>query len=300
MRIRTVAPLLLATFLASCAGDAEEATTDDAFVASADTQEITALVASWQQHYNLHHASMVADLYADDAVRLHSAGADEGRDDIIAALEAQIAGSPTAEIGVGETMVFGDQAVSFGSYGVETTNAEGAELAFSGAWMTFMSKASGEWKITLDINNLDAPAPEGYPYPEGEEGDLPPDEGTMTDMISGYATHWNLGHPSMVADYYTEDASAALANNPMTHGREAISALMAERMEATPSQITLHDVRTVELGDGWALDAGWYQMDAPDDGGALQSGTYMVLAAQQDDDSWQIQWAVSNGQPAGM
>ena len=128
MKIRTVAPLVLGTLLASCAGDAGEATTDEASVVSADEQEITALIASWQQHYNLHHPSMVADFYTDDAFRLHSAGADDGRDNIVAALEAQIAGSPTATVGVGETMAFGDQAVAFGSYRVETMTAEGAEL----------------------------------------------------------------------------------------------------------------------------------------------------------------------------
>ena len=75
----------------------------------------------------------------------------------------------------------------------------------------------------------------------------------------------NLYHPSMVAYYYTEDTKVAFAGSPVATGGEAVAPELVELAES-PSQLTIHDVGTMELGEGWALDGGWYQMDAPDGG----------------------------------
>lgn len=297
MKIRMIAPVLLALFAVSCGGDAGEPA---AAGMSSDDQALAELREAWALHYNLHHASMVADYYAEDAVVLAADGSvTEGRDAIAADLEAQMEGSPTVTLpppGAGETMVFGDRAVSMGSYEIETTPAGSDPMSISGSYIISFSKESGEWKIASIVTNYDSPRPEGWAYES--MGDEPPeDEGTMTDLVEGYARHWNLGHPSMVADYYTEDARVAYSDSPVVTGRAAVASELEESITENPSQLTIHDVATWELGEGWALDGGWYQMDAPDGGDPMLAGTYLILCKQAEDGSWQIHWAVSNGHP---
>ena len=253
MKIRIVAPVILALFLVSCGGDAGEAASEmDA--PSPDEQALAELRDAWALHYNLHHASMVADYYAEDAFVLAADGSvTEGQDAIAADLEAQMEGSPTVTLPPGETMVFGDRAVSMGSYEIETTTAGSDPMSISGSYLISFGKESGEWEITSVVTNYDSPRPEGWAYES--MGDEPPeDEGTMTDLVEGYARHWNLGHPSMVADYYTEDAKVAFSDSRAVTGRAAVASELEESMTESPLQITIHDVDTWELGEGWALD----------------------------------------------
>ena len=291
MKIRMIAPVLLALFLVSCGGDVGEAEM------SLDEQALTELREGYALHYNLHHPSMVADYYTDDAFLLAADGTvNDGREAIETFLEAAMPGSPTISLPGSETMVFGDRAVTMGPYSIEATPADSDPVSFSGSYLTAFSKESGEWKITVAVTNYDSPPPEGWAYAEGG-GDPPEEDGTMSDLLGGLVTHWNLGHPSMVADYYTEDVMAAGVNRPITVGREAVAANYAEFMAETSSELTIHDVATQELGEGWALDGGWYQLDAPDGDGPISAGAYLLLCKQAEDGSWQIHWSVVNGQP---
>jgi hypothetical protein len=113
--------------------------------------------------------------------------------------------------------------------------------------------------------------------------------------VGYFATHYNMGHGGMVASKYAEDAFASFAGVPAVRGRAAIEAELARRIEAGASNLVIHDVRTIPLGDGLAADAGWYSVDTPD--GAVE-GAYMLLAEQAEDGSWMIKWHVSNGMPA--
>jgi ketosteroid isomerase-like protein len=297
MNTRKVSAVCLAILVAACAGDTEEAAEAPAMPEmSADEMALEQLREDWVTHYNMGHASVVGGNYADDALSL---GANQsnfaGRDAIVADMAATMeAASPQVELSHHETMTFGDRAVGWGTYATEATTPDGS-VASSGTYMTAFTKVEGDWKIQVVITNFDAAPPEGFAY--GEAGEPPENEGTMGDLIGAYQTHYNLGHPSMVADFYADDAMASFANLPPTEGGEAISTLMVERMAANPADVTINDVGTIDLGDGWALDGGWYQMNAKDGGDALQVGTYMLLV-NQTSDGWRIKWGVTNGGPA--
>jgi uncharacterized protein (TIGR02246 family) len=302
MKLRTLAALFVGLGVAACGGPSDDAA-DSAPAMSQDEQALNDLAQYYATHFNMGHASMVASVYADGATTLNANGmVSVGAEAITASLEAGMAGSPEITLQGGDMMVMDDAAVGWGTYTIAAT-PEGADpLAYAGAYMTASSKAAGEWKIGLSITNYDSARPDGWPWAESDDSQEPPeDAGTMDDLIGAYMTHWNLGHPSMVADYYTEDATVGFANNPVVHGREAVSAVLAERMAAVPSKLTIHDVATTDYGNGWALDAGWYQMDPPDGGDPLQIGGYVALVKQAEDGSWQLHWTVTNGwQPQGM
>jgi hypothetical protein len=67
---------------------------------------------------------------------------------------------------------------------------------------------------------------------------------------------------------------------------------------AGTQEIEIHDMGTIELEPGWAIDGGWYTLNTTTPEGAItQTATYLSLLRQQADGSWKIHWSVSNGQP---
>jgi uncharacterized protein (TIGR02246 family) len=101
----------------------------------------------------------------------------------------------------------------------------------------------------------------------------------------------------MVADLYTEDGMVSFSRGGPLHGRTAIAEALAAMMAENPSQIDINDLSTMELGEGWALDGGWYEATDADSGEPTQYGGYFQLMRQADDGSWKIHWAVSNSWP---
>ncbi|MFQ5690267.1 MAG: YybH family protein [Gemmatimonadota bacterium] len=287
---------------AACSREAGEATTDSTIEMAAPSAEVSALNAlttSFAERYNAHDPAAVADFYTDDALTLSADGSvNEGREAITASLERAMAASPTLELTTDDVKVFEQGAVARGHYGVQVTPEDGEPLAWTGSYMTVFTRPDDEWKISLVITNYDSPPPEGVATAEGPS-EAPEEAGAMGDLISAYQEHFNLGHAAMVADLYTEDAVAAFANQPVAEGRDAIESALAESYAPGSPQLEIHDVGTLDLGEGWKLDGGWYRLTATTDAAAApQVGSYVILCQQAEDGNWKIQWAVSNGHPA--
>jgi uncharacterized protein (TIGR02246 family) len=305
MKLRNMWIVLAVVAVAACGGAAEEPATDSAAAAAVaaeaptdDGAAIRALVDDLVVHYNLHHASMVADFYTDDAVVLAANGSvlmsREGR---VASLESDMAGDPTLGVEVVDVIVVGDAAVARGSYSIATAPEGTDPASFSGSWMAGYTKVDGAWKSSVLLTNYDADPPENRPDPVAPEGPPPPDleDDPMAELMGYYATHYNMGHGGMVASRYAEDAVAGFANEPMLEGRAAIEENMNARIaELGNPQLTIHQVAAEEIGDGYVFGGGWYELSS--DSGNSQ-GSFLVLARTGDDGNLQIQWAVSNGLP---
>jgi len=293
---RNTAMTVAAALLVGCAGEANDETAGAANPASTsqDEQAVEELRAYWETHYNMHHADMVATTYADSAWTLPADGGWlQGRAAIEADLVEGMAASPTATVGTSDLLLMEDMGVGMGTYTV-TVNTEAGDVSWSGSWLNILTKASGEWKILGSITNYDGEPLETvtWRYFDGQ----PAEDGTMTDVTDYFATHWNMGHPSMVADVYTDDAVAAFAGSPMVEGRAGIEEALATRIESGV-KLSVHDVGTLPLGEGWVADGGWYQLDGPDGGGPVQAGSYITILRQQQDGSWKIHWMLTNAQP---
>lgn len=300
-----VLSLTLALALTACGGEepppeqAPPAAETAAAAPSPDEAAIDDLRASWVQHYNLHHPDMVAAFYTDSAWVLGAdQSVDEGRAAIEASLTEAMAANPTVDVEGFETMVFGNMAVTVGRYEVEA-NPEGAEpMGWSGYYMNFLTREGGEWKIEGLITNFDEVPPAEFAWSEWTD-EAPPEQGTLTELVQGYETHWNLQHPDMVADFYADDAWVAFANREPVEGRDAVAAALQERAAEMATEIDIHSVGTMDLGDGWALDGGWYELTAAEGGALVQRGMYMNLVRRADDGTMKVQWSVANGQPMG-
>jgi ketosteroid isomerase-like protein len=235
---------------------------------------------------------MVAAMYADDAVTIFAdGGVNLGREEIEAGVTAVLAGSPTLSLERGELHVAGDQAVARGGWSIETA-VEGADpVVVSGNYMTWFARVDGDWKINVVASNYDSPQP-----PEAYMGEVSPNVDDEEDygldgLMTAYEASWAAGDVAALGMLYTEDAYVSYADQSAIEGRAAVEAVLAERVSGT---LDIHAKGTFDLGDGWAVNGGWYETTR-DDGATV--GNYLLLASTADDGSAQIHWLVGNGRP---
>ena len=285
-------------FAAACTGDKPAVPASQAPDAAADQAAIDKIHADYITHFNLHHASAVADLHSDSAGFFGADGsADMGKAAIMKGLEETLAAKPTLTLTSAATKIFGDQAMARGSYTISMTPPGGAAINLAGNYLTAFRRENGAWKIGGVVTNYDAPPPAGTPRDTTMTAP-PPDAGTMKALTAAYVEHYNLGHASEVAKLYTDSAYSAFGDAPAKEGRAAIEAYVAEQIAQGSPQLTIHDVSTTELPGGWAIDGGWFEITAKGPNGPVnQVGVYMLLAQRQADNSWKIHWAVNNSGP---
>lgn len=300
MKLRSLLGGACGLMLAACGGaDQQEATAGEAEAVTPvvnDEAALTELTDYYQTHYNMHHASMVADVYTDEAVFLAANGSIlEGPEAITGYLqEGMDAMTPELTIDQVDQVIGTDYAVARGTYSV-SGEAEGEAAGFSGAFMNIAQKVGDEWKLGLTLTNYDNESfAEMYEAGADEGMEPPPEAGTLTGLYEAWETHYNLGHASMVADLYTADAQVAFGYGPWMSGTEALTARLEESIEGSP-QIDIHAVETVDLGNGLFADAGWYEISVG--GEVVREGTYALLVEQSGDGEAQIRWHVSNGSP---
>ncbi len=305
MRFAPHAGIACCLLVFACGGGEQAPATDaeaaEAPEATGPVSEIVALGDYYETHFNMHHASMVADLYQPDAVFLPANGAvHEGREAIMAATEETMTGiSPQLTITPEEHMVLGERAVTRGSYTVSGTPAEGDPIAYGGSYMTLLVREGADWRIEGAINNYNADMPPEMWVGPGDD-EPPPEDGLMKELAEAYQTHFNLGHAEMVADFFTDDARVSFGGEPWVEGKAAILASIQERMAQGSPQLTIHDVTTTDLGDGTMMDSGWYELALETaEGPARVTGMYASLARQDAEGNWKIHWFVGNGSAPG-
>jgi len=294
MNIRNLFTLLLAgTFGLACAPADDAPATEEAVETTAvseDQAAVEALAGSYQEHFNMDHASMVADLYHDDAIALFADGSVHmGRDEILSSLEASMPVFNNLAINREATKMGEGLAVARGTWTADITGADGEPMANGGRYMTAFRKGEdGIWKIQVVLVNYDSEQP-----PEMWAGGLSPqvdeseDEGTA-DVIAAYEAAWNAGDAAGVAALWAEDAHAALTMSPTAVGREAITALIEEWIGGT---LDIHSKETMQMGGGWSLNGGWWAVTDVDE---PYGGTYLGLVWTGEDGNSVFQWGISN------
>lgn len=290
--------ILLVALLVACQGADRSGgeTTDEATAGQAGDagQSIADLTASYEQHYNLGHASQTAALYTDSAVALMADGTvARGRSAIEEYLGGQMAnGSPQLSVELVDTKSMGDTAMSIGSWHVTSTPAGGDTVHVGGHWMAAYERTSDGWKAMALITNYDSePTPEML---SGAAPSEPPAEtSAMGSLADAFESAWNGGDAADVAALYAENAWVSYSNQPVSEGRAAIEAALQQQIHGT---IEIHGVKSVDLGDGWGADGGWYLISGG--GQPPYGGNYMLLAQTGSDGAPRIQWALSNGRPA--
>ncbi|WP_423929383.1 DUF4440 domain-containing protein [Candidatus Palauibacter sp.] len=304
MRIRTLAPLALALTIACGEPATDDAAMTDDMAMTEDMAEtmpdaeaaMAGITDYWQTHFNMGHGSMVAGKFAEDGVLWGSSGAMlYGRDAIGAGLQARIdAEASQIAIHPGETMGFGDQLVARGHY-VLTGTVDGAEARNSGYYMSLALNMDGEWGLKGMVSNLDTPdqtmsAGDMMEQPEGMGGDLIQASGDY------FVTHYNMGHASMVANTFTEDAVAMLPGERAREGRAAVEEGLQAMFDAGVTFSGMTAWSAQDLDEGHAVGIGTYGTEGPDGAGG---GHFAGLYSRGEDGGLMLHWLLM-GAHSGM
>jgi len=146
--------LLIGLFVAACGGREpaeEQATTAEA---PSDEEALDGLAEYYETHFNMHHPSMVASIFTDSAFALLADGeVNMGKAAIESSLTESMAAQPTVEISPMHRRVFGEMAVTMGTYTVSATPEGGEAMQYGGSYLTVATKASGEWKVVGQLTN---------------------------------------------------------------------------------------------------------------------------------------------------
>lgn len=287
MRIRTLAPFALVLSIACGGAETEEAATEEMTEAMDDAPamlDADAAMATitdyWQTHYNMGHGSMVASKFVEDGVLWGSSGAMlYGREAIGEGLQSRMdAGSSELAIHPGAAMGFGNQVVARGHYVLT-----GGDARNSGYYMGVAENVDGEWALKGMVANLDTPdqtmsAGAMMDMPEGMGGDL------VQESSDYFVTHYNMGHASMVANTFTEDAVAMLPGERAREGRAAVEEGLQALFDAGVMFSGMSTWSAHDLDEGHAVGIGTY---GTEDG---SGGHYAALYSRGEDGSLMLHW----------
>ena len=140
----------------------------------------------------------------------------------------------------------------------------------------------------------------GSAEPEAEAPDAAPvaesmdDEAAIRALGDDYVLHFNMGHGSMVADFYTDEAVLLAANGDVRNGREDIAARLEADIAAASPTVSVETTDVRVMGDG-AAAVGNYQIDAAPEGADPTSTTgHWMGFYQKADGAWKISALVTN------
>ncbi len=294
MRIRLLTPFLAIAAIACAAETADETATAEEpqeYASNADAASLAAFVSDWQTHYNMGHGSMVGDYFADDGLMWSgSQGLIHGSEAIGAALQSGIdMASAQMTIGLDDQVIRGNFAVARGTYSTEGT-VDGEASGNSGHWTTYAEMIDGEWKIHGLISNIgegqDAPA-----FQHSEMAEAHESAAMVADGTEYFQTHFNMGHPEMVAGRYAENA--VLMGGTLEHGRDALAATLKEMTDAG-AQITVTPFAAAELGDDYVTSIGTFAIVTA---GTTVSGHFSNLAVKTEDGTLETLWSLTSIHP---
>ena len=272
------------------ADDAESSESSDGGAFAA----VEALGENWERHYNMGagHGGMAVSHLVDSAI--HWTGSGDmlfGKEAIVARLEAQLeAGSSQLQVDSEEIIFAGDFAAARGTYEVA-----GSDGTVRGYYVSLNQNIEGEWKTRGVVNNI----VEGEALSGGVGEVSDPLEGAalIQDELDYYKTHFNMGHPSMVAAKYTEDVVV------MAHGAEAImgrAAAEARLQGMVDAGAEISDVVAWNAGgmdDQYVMGIGTFAIGGSD---GMVDGHFAGLYKRADDGSLQIHWLLTGNHPSGM
>ncbi len=249
-----------------------------------------AVTDDYMAAYNAKDAAALAALYTEDGRQMLANGAvHEGRAAIAARTEEQMPG--TLEASPLRDMTFGDDAVAVGEWALELPSEDAGAAGPSGHWMAHYRLVDGAWLIASLLSGNDTAQP-AESLQGADLAAMPADGSTLTGLAEAFERAWNAGDVAGVTALYDDDAWISLANQPPASGEAAIAELLGNRVAG---RIQIHGLSTVDLGDGWYLDEGWFEV-APPEGGPFR-GRYTILVRTDEDGRQRIHWEVSNGRP---
>ncbi len=148
------------SLLAGCAPPAEQEGVSERDTSQENLDAINAIVGSFVTAYNSADATALAQLFAEDGIRMPpEATSYAGRVRIESEFEAEFEqGTGTIVVNLQETVMGDDLAFTRGTWAITTQPEEGEATSVVGKWINLVTRQDdGSWKISRNIWNFDSP-----------------------------------------------------------------------------------------------------------------------------------------------
>jgi ketosteroid isomerase-like protein len=252
------------------------------------------LAARIQGAYNDHEPEAVGALYSRHA-RWMSAGGSVfiGRAAIQSAMERfMTAAPPVLTLHELARVESGGHAVSRGTYRL-SGEVDGLDMSVGGAYLNVLRREDEGWRILCQQMNYDVVmVPELWAGQRQVFEDLPL-SGTLLPQLAFGAQDVTAGDG---VSAWTPDAYVALPGGGWVSGPPSISrSLRAGRRSGPRLRLVMHDLETLRVDGGLAMDIGWYEL-GPETRDPVW-GSYTLLARRVPKGTWLVHWMVATASP---
>ncbi|MFL2544974.1 MAG: hypothetical protein ACJ0RV_03910 [Longimicrobiales bacterium] len=256
-------------------------------------------------YYNNKDIVALMDTYTESAVvlsgTLQVASGSEAIEDLIGEEMDQSLG---IQNDLRETLVFSNQAVLWGSYEWSGMSADGnAEIVTTGPYILELLKEEGSWKVAREMwtqDNEISGAVEWDVIPEDFVSDS--EWSDEMDLLAGL---YNRRDPTLLADFFSEDALVGVPNTPVMEGRHGVEVFFENHFNITTEVNLDVSVRSENILDEEnVLLTGYLRTDAAGNPQVEGRSRFLLLlelanpfeVAAGEDAEWQIRWMIASGQ----
>ena len=256
-------------------------------------------------YYNNKDIVALMDTYTESAVvlsgTLQVASGSEAIEDLIGEEMDQSLG---IQNDLRETLVFSNQAVLWGSYEWSGMSADGnAEIVTTGPYILELLKEEGSWKVAREMWTQDdeiSGAVEWDVIPEDFVSDS--EWSDEMDLLAGL---YNRRDPTLLADFFSEDALVGVPNTPVMEGRHGVEVFFENHFNITTEVNLDVSVRAENILDEEnVLLTGYLRTDAAGNPQVEGRSRFLLLlelanpfeVAAGEDAEWQIRWMIASGQ----
>lgn len=203
-----------------------------------------------------------------------------------------------------EILVFSNQAVLWGSYEWSGMSADGnAEIVTTGPYILELLKEEGSWKVAREMwtqDNEISGAVEWDVIPEDFVSDS--EWSDEMDLLAGL---YNRRNPTLLADFFSEDALVGVPNTPVMEGRHGVEVFFENHFNITTEVNLDVSVRSENILDEEnVLLTGYLRTDAARNPQVEGRSRFLLLlelanpfeVAAGEDAEWQIRWMIASGQ----
>ena len=256
-------------------------------------------------YYNNKDIVALMDTYTESAVvlsgTLQVASGSEAIEDLIGEEMDQSLG---IQNDLRETLLFSNQAVLWGSYEWSGMSADGnAEIVTTGPYILELLKQEGSWKVAREMwtqDNEISGAVEWDVIPEDFVSDS--EWSDEMDLLAGL---YNRRDPTLLADFFSEDALVGVPNTPVMEGRHGVEVFFENHFNITTEVNLDVSVRSENILDEEnVLLTGYLRTDAAGNPQVEGRSRFLLLlelanpfeVAAGEDAEWQIRWMIASGQ----
>ena len=293
--------LFLVAAMTSCGSEPSEETQ-----ASLSEEELVRVMHdSRTDYYNNKDIVALMDTYTESAVVLSGTlQVASGSEAIEVLIGEEMDQSLGIQNDLREILVFSNQAVLWGSYEWSGMSADGnAEIVTTGPYILELLKEEGSWKVAREMwtqDNEISGAVEWDVIPEDFVSDS--EWSDEMDLLAGL---YNRRNPTLLADFFSEDALVGVPNTPVMEGRHGVEVFFENHFNITTEVNLDVSVRSENILDEEnVLLTGYLRTDAARNPQVEGRSRFLLLlelanpfeVAAGEDAEWQIRWMIASGQ----